>query len=190
MRAVFEKLFGLTPKTAGWVNDLILQILAVTVIAIVIYRIAKIILNKEGQWVFGKSTTQKIMHESDIEKNLIHVDFEKLIEEAIAKSDYRAGVRLVFLYALKMLSDKNHIHWNQGKTNHDYLDELKLAELKSGFSDLNYYFEYAWYGNFKINAEIMAAAKPSRYKLIKASPCRLKNPKSFFSGITIAISGR
>jgi len=89
-----------------------------------------------------------------LDENIHEMDFEKLIEEAIAKSDYRGGVRLVFLYALKMLSDKNHIHWNQGKTNHDYLDELKLAELKPGFIDLNYYFEYAWYGNFKINAEM------------------------------------
>lgn len=89
-----------------------------------------------------------------LDENIHEMDFEKLIEEAIAKSDYRGGVRLVFLYALKMLSDKDHIHWNQGKTNHDYLDELKLAELKPGFSDLNYYFEYAWYGNFKINAEM------------------------------------
>ena len=89
-----------------------------------------------------------------LDENIHEMDFEKLIEEAIAKSDYRGGVRLVFLYSLKMLSDKNHIHWNQGKTNQDYLDELKLAELKPGFSDLNYYFEYAWYGNFKINAEM------------------------------------
>ena len=88
-----------------------------------------------------------------LDENIHEMDFEKLIEEAAAKKDYRGGVRLLFLYALKMLSDKNHIHWDQGKTNHDYIDELKQDELKPGFSDLNYYFEYAWYGNFKVNAE-------------------------------------
>jgi hypothetical protein len=88
-----------------------------------------------------------------LDENIHEMDFEKLIDQAVAKKDYRGGVRLLFLYALKMLSDKNHIHWDQGKTNHDYIDELKLAELKPGFSDLNYYFEYAWYGNFKVNAE-------------------------------------
>ena len=85
--------------------------------------------------------------------NIHEMDFDKLIDDALSKNDYRLGVRLVFLYALKMLSDKDHIHWDQGKTNHDYLEELKMAELKPGFSDLNYYFEYAWYGNFNINAE-------------------------------------
>jgi hypothetical protein len=88
-----------------------------------------------------------------LDENIHEMDFEKLIEEAVAKKDYRGGVRLLFLYALKILSDKNHIHWDQGKTNHDYIDELKLGELKGGFSDLNYYFEYAWYGNFKVTAE-------------------------------------
>lgn len=93
---------------------------------------------------------------NSLDENIHEMDFEKLIEEAVAKKDYRGGVRLQFLYALKMLSDKNHIHWDQGKTNHDYLDELTLAELKPGFTDLNYYFEYAWYGDFKVNAEMFS----------------------------------
>ena len=89
-----------------------------------------------------------------LDDNIHDMDFDKLIDDAMSKKDYRLGVRLVFLYALKMLSDKDHIHWDHGKTNHDYMEELKMAELKPGFNDLNYYFEYAWYGNFNINAEM------------------------------------
>lgn len=90
---------------------------------------------------------------SALDENIHEMDFEKLILEATGKNDYRLGVRLVFLYALKMLSDKNLIHWDQGKTNHDYLDELSATEIKTGFTELNSYFEYAWYGNFLINLE-------------------------------------
>jgi len=89
-----------------------------------------------------------------LDDNIHDMDFDKLIDDAMSKKDYRLGVRLVFLYALKMLSDKDHIHWDHGKTNHDYMEELKMADLKPGFNDLNYYFEYAWYGNFNINAEM------------------------------------
>lgn len=89
-------------------------------------------------------------------ENIHEMDFEKLIQEAIAQNDYRTGVRLVFLYSLKMLSDKNLIHWDQGKTNHDYINELKAPDLKTGFNELNYYFEYAWYGDFKINREVFS----------------------------------
>lgn len=88
-----------------------------------------------------------------LDENIHEMDFEKLIQEAAEKNDYRLGVRLVFLYALKILSDKNLIHWDQGKTNHDYLDELKPTAIKAGFNELNSYFEYAWYGNFSINLE-------------------------------------
>jgi len=38
-----------------------------------------------------------------------------------------------------------------GKTNHDYVNELKTGELKTGLTELSFYFDYAWYGNFTIN---------------------------------------
>ena len=53
-----------------------------------------------------------------------------------------------------MLADKNFIHWEQGKTNHDYMAELASADLREGFNELNYYFEYSWYGNFGVSHEL------------------------------------
>ena len=75
---------------------------------------------------------------------------------SVEKNDYRLGVRLVFLYALKTLSDKGLIQWDQGKTNHDYLNELRVTELQKGFNELNFYFEYAWYGNFNITPNVFS----------------------------------
>jgi hypothetical protein len=89
---------------------------------------------------------------SDLHEDIKVMDFEKLIQEAIALHDYRLGVRLIFLHALRILSDKELIQWTPGKTNHDYLDELPDSELKPGFNQLNFYFEYAWYGHFNISA--------------------------------------
>jgi hypothetical protein len=91
---------------------------------------------------------------SALHENIHELDFDKLIQEATAEGDYRKAIRLLFLHSLKMLADKNFIHWEQGKTNHDYLSELTVANLKEGFNELNYYFEYAWYGNFKVNHEL------------------------------------
>lgn len=108
--------------------------------------------------VFYGDGASPIGHRS-IDENIHEMDFERLIQDAIGKQDYRLSVRLVFLYALKMLADKNHIHWMQGKTNQDYLNELKAGELKKGFSELNYFFEYAWYGNFAITDGLYARVK-------------------------------
>jgi hypothetical protein len=44
--------------------------------------------------------------------------------------------------------------WEQGKTNHEYVNELRVPELKEPFSQLSYYFDYAWYGNFDVNRDL------------------------------------
>lgn len=89
-----------------------------------------------------------------LDENIHEMDFDSLIEDAAARRDYRKGIRLLFLKSLKALADKGFIHWEHGKTNHDYLAELSKEDLRSGFNELNYYFEYAWYGNFSINHEM------------------------------------
>ena len=92
--------------------------------------------------------TTNVFHE-----NIHEMDFDQLIQDAIAQQKYREGIRLVFLQSLKLLTDKQFIHWQAGKTNHDYINELKTSELKINFNELSFYFDYAWYGNFHINKE-------------------------------------
>lgn len=89
-----------------------------------------------------------------LDENIHEMDFDSLIEDATARHDYRKGIRLLFLKGLKMLADKDFIHWEHGKTNHDYLSELTKEDLRTGFNELNFYFVYAWYGNFSINREM------------------------------------
>ena len=94
-----------------------------------------------------------------LEENIHEVDFEKRINDALAKLEYREATRLLFLHALKILSDKDLIHWEPGKTNHDYINELESEKLKPGFNDLNYFFEYAWYGHFDVNESVFTKAQ-------------------------------
>ncbi|HRK54595.1 MAG TPA: DUF4129 domain-containing protein [Cyclobacteriaceae bacterium] len=94
------------------------------------------------------SITTNVFHE-----NIHEMDFDKLIQDALTQQKYREGIRLVFLQSLKLLTDKQYIHWHAGKTNHDYVDELNSGELKANFNELSFYFDYAWYGNFPIREE-------------------------------------
>ena len=116
------------------------------------------ILKVNAYRIFYGDAALPISHQA-IDENIHEMDFDRLIHDALAKQDYRLGVRLLFLFALKMLSDKNHIHWMQGKTNHDYLNELSAGDVKKGFSELNYFFEYAWYGNFLVTDGMYARVK-------------------------------
>ncbi len=124
-----------------------LSLVAIVVVIMMLLRVNAFKVFYAGE---GASTISYNVLNEDI-----HImDFDKLIREAIDQRDYRKAIRLLFLQSLKLLADKNLIHWQQGKTNHDYLLELRGDELKTGFNDLNYYFEYAWYGNFAISNEM------------------------------------
>ncbi len=103
--------------------------------------------------IFYKGEGKSAVPYNVLDENIHEMDFDNLIAEAVSKRDFRTAVRLLFLKGLKILSDKNFIQWEHGKTNHDYLAELKKDELKNGFNELNYYFEYAWYGNFSVDDE-------------------------------------
>lgn len=134
-------------ESTDWGN-VIVGILVVGILGYVILRLLKI-----DAMNLLRSKSRSTLHHTVLEENIHEMDFEKLIADALAEHAYRLAIRLTFLYSLKLLSDRQHIHWEPGKTNHDYLRELSAPDLKIGFRELNFYFENAWYGNFVITGE-------------------------------------
>lgn len=129
---------------------LLLTIGSIVVLAYVILKLLKL---DNLRMLYGGERGKKMDH-LVIEENIHEMDFEKLLDDAVQNKNFRLAIRVLFLYGLKMLSDKHHIYWEPGKTNHDYLYELRVEELKGDFRQLNYYFEYAWYGNFVVTNEL------------------------------------
>lgn len=148
LRQLFASLFQ-NAITTDW-GRVFAYVVGILVIIIIMMMILKVNAFK----IFYSGQGANLMAHSILDENIHEMDFDKLIQEAVAQGDYRKAIRLLFLNSLKMLADKNFIHWEQGKTNHDYLTELKTPDLKAGFNELNFYFEYAWYGNFTINHEM------------------------------------
>jgi hypothetical protein len=125
-------------------------LLGIGVLVLVILLILKIDAFKILYTNQGASTIKySVLHE-----NIHEIDFDQEIQNAVDNGDHRRGVRLLFLYALKILSDKQYIHWEQGKTNHDYVAEVKEETLRNWLNQLSYYFDYAWYGNFTVSKEL------------------------------------
>ncbi len=137
-----------TVATTDWMNLVMVALL----LAGAVYLIIRWYKSKDYQ-VFYSDAADKLKH-GFIHEDIHTLDFEKLMHEALQKNQYRLAIRLLFLQALKLLADKEHIHWQPGKTNHDYLDELESGDLKTGFNELNFYFEFAWYGNFSVNEKL------------------------------------
>ncbi|HEX7014189.1 MAG TPA: DUF4129 domain-containing protein [Cyclobacteriaceae bacterium] len=127
--------------------------LFVLFVSALVYAIIRLLKFNTFRIFYGEKDKKPLEHA--VEQEDIHeMDFEALMREATGSGNYRLAVRLLYLWALKLLADANHVTWEPGKTNLDYLAELDRTELKSGFRQLSYYFEYAWYGNFSITPEL------------------------------------
>jgi hypothetical protein len=81
------------------------------------------------------------------------ISFDEAIQQAIASSNFRLAVRLLYLQSLKKLSDNGYINWQLNKTNTDYLQETSGKKWHALFSSLTYKFEYTWYGESQVDKE-------------------------------------
>lgn len=112
--------------------------------------------------LFGINTRDVFYSSSDkgksemgfLEENIHEIDFDKLLKDALEKGDYRLAIRLTYLKTLKLMSDRLLVNWEPGKTNYEYLYELRQQELREPFRNLSYHFDYAWYGDFEVNKQI------------------------------------
>ncbi len=80
--------------------------------------------------------------DEDIEK----MDFERQIQDAVARRHYRLAIRLYYLKSLKTLADQHLIDWKRDKINQDYVLELANSPLRRPFVEITGLFERIWYG--------------------------------------------
>jgi len=131
------------------IGKIILYILLAAAIIYAVYKLSTIGSRKLFYGENGKGLDYDLYHE-----DIHEMDFDKLIKEAIQQKNYRLAIRLIYLNALKYLSDQHLIDWQPGKTNFDYVNELEQEKLKPGFNELSYYFDYAWYGDFAVTKNL------------------------------------
>lgn len=150
LNGVLNRLFYMGTNTP--IGKIIVYIL---IGAIIIYAILKLMRADVRKSFYAEADSPSAPYE--IHKENIHeMDFESLIKTSIDAGEFKKAIRLIYLYALKNLSDQHLIEWQPGKTNHDYLLELKEENIRKGFGSLSFYFEYAWYGDFEISKELFA----------------------------------
>lgn len=125
---------------------------------VVVVWVALKLLGVKAKSIFYPQSNSNIAFEVS-DENINEMDFETLIYEAIDKKEYRNAVRLIYLSSLKILADKNEVTWATGKTNLDYAYEIKTKELKTLFTELGYYFDYAWYGGLPVSEKVFKEAR-------------------------------
>ncbi|MBR8709165.1 DUF4129 domain-containing protein [Bacteroides pyogenes] len=149
-----EKFFGLLRRVFGsrFVEEYSAVVLIV--IAIIILGLLGWLVYKKYPGLFVR--TDKKTPAYAIEEDTIYgVDFEKAIDEALSRPDYREAVRLLYLQTLKLLSDEGRIDWQLYKTPTQYVHE----ERTPAFARLTNHFLRVRYGNFDASEQLFDAMR-------------------------------
>ncbi len=139
------------PDISQKIVIVLLRVIGIFILLFVIYKIVKLILNDDGNWIFGRKSDSVKLHISNIEQDIHNTDYFVKVTEALQNNNYRLAIRYYYLLSLKRLSEKGKINWDSEKTNYDYYQEIKETELKKQFQYISYIYDYCWYGEFDID---------------------------------------
>ncbi|MDQ0636455.1 hypothetical protein QF042_000020 [Pedobacter sp. W3I1] len=117
-------------------------------VALILFIVIKVI---GAENIFTKKSKETILPYDVITENIHEIDYEQELQRLVAERKFRLAVRLLYLRALKKLSDAEIIQWQPDKTNYNYLMEISKPELRNDFSRLTLQFDYIWYGDFPID---------------------------------------
>jgi len=117
-------------------------------VALVLYIVIKSIGTEN---IFRKKSKETFLPYDVITENIHEIDYEQELQRLVAERKFRLAVRLLYLRALKKLSDAEIINWQPNKTNYNYLMEIDKPEIRNDFSKLTLQFDYIWYGDFPID---------------------------------------
>ena len=155
------ELFG----TREAVNNLEIIFYSIALLALT-YAILRL-LKVDLSGLLGRKARRAILdsEEGEQHEDFNEIDFASALEEALKANDFNKAIRLLYLSALKELTEREHIRWQSGKTNYQYQQELQVSHLQGAFRKLGYFFEYAWYGNFRISEHQYKEAERSYQSL-------------------------
>ncbi|MDR2840545.1 MAG: DUF4129 domain-containing protein [Paludibacter sp.] len=131
------------------ITTVVLIILFLLIIAYILY-----IIFKKHTGIFLRNKKTDGLNYDTIEENIHQIDFEKEIERAVERLDFRFAIRLKYLQTLRYLSDNELILWQIHKTPTEYYYEIGNSEIKQPFRELTTNFLQIRYGNYSASQEL------------------------------------
>ncbi|RKE92246.1 DUF4129 domain-containing protein [Ichthyenterobacterium magnum] len=146
---IFEAIFGV--GKAGGILYFIFNILPYLLLAFLIFLLIKFFLKVNSKSIISGQQNPGTVQFTEDEQIIKNEDINKLINDAIKQKNFRLAIRYYYLQSLKFLAEKQHINWEQQKTNVDYISEIKKDTIKTGFKTITRIYDYVWYGEFSID---------------------------------------
>lgn len=109
----------------------------------------------KGLFKKQSSKTDAIKDDEEIDVSNF-LDYNELINHSVSNKNYRLAIKYYFLQTLLILSDKELVIKNVGKTNVEYLKELP-DNLRPHFSTLIKQYNYVWYGKMNIDEQTFSS---------------------------------
>ncbi|MFL1013640.1 hypothetical protein [Flavisericum labens] len=127
-----------------------------------------ILMNEGSSGLFTRNRNKTVNLYNEITaENIEETDIDSFILSAEKSGDYRLAIRYYYLLVLKHLSLKNHIKFEDDKTNSEYLNEITGKPFSKDFEYTSYLYNYIWYGEFPLNADNYKKAKTNFATLLK-----------------------
>jgi hypothetical protein len=148
-------------KTHSWDLGGLKYLFYILIGAAILFVIIKIIQNINSNPVIENPDSGKVFTLSDVEEQILEVDLDKFLVEALSVKDFRLALRINFLIIIKALSLKNQITWKKEKTNWEYVSEIKHQATAIKFKEIVVTFEAIWYGERPLNEDQFAKLQPT-----------------------------
>ncbi len=145
----------------GLLQWFLIILLAIGLGVLLYYLFMNVSMDDKGQKVV---TELDDLEPTEIPKS----ELEIMLEKALANKDYRAAVRIYFIFIIKDLSEKDWITWEKRKTNISYLMEMRSRKQYNSFNEVVSIFEIVWYGNYKVALKDYQQIEPKFKNLINS----------------------
>jgi hypothetical protein len=142
-----------TSVNIGGILQIMLWAILIAALLFVLYRV---FLSDRG--LFTSPTKNKTI---EVEEELLTDDayLEQQLKQALKEENFRLAIRYLYLQTLNRLSERNWLNLSPDKTNYQYVRELAKPQLRNGFSRITLHYEYAWYGDFRIDENVYKQVK-------------------------------
>lgn len=128
----------------------------IVLLAWLIYR-----LLSHGKGMKDGKLTQPVAYTfGDTQEDLRESDLEARLRLALDEALFKEAIRLYYLQVIKRLHEKKYIVWSRGKTNVDYLAEMRPRSGFGTFRELTRLYEFIWYGDTGVNRIQFEATEP------------------------------
>ncbi|MUH37015.1 DUF4129 domain-containing protein [Zobellia amurskyensis] len=148
MLRIFENIFGI--EEASGILAAFIRLVPYLLLGVLIYILIRFFLNINASALKQASKNKALVSVSEEEHIIKNENIQDLINQALAKKDFRLAVRYSYLQVLKLMSEKEIITWELQKTNDDYLNEIAKTELQNPFTSITRLYNFTWYGDFHI----------------------------------------